>query len=176
MKTDKKGLVKAAVGFGAALCLSAPVMIAYAAGYRLSFNVSDSFPNRLYLSKKTDGAELSMSDNLKAGTLILFRTRLIGTPYDDRVRNIDLLKQISCVENDYLERIGDRFYCDKDEIAVAQPLDGKGRPYAISFDFNGTIPAGKIFVTAPHPYSFDSRYFGFIDASQITGVVKCVIY
>jgi type IV secretory pathway protease TraF len=178
---NKRRLVRAAIGLVAALCLFAPIASAYAIGYRLSINVSDSFPNKLYLSKKISQAALSDNDNkgklsLDKGTLILFRHSLPNTPYEKRLTNIDLLKTVACVEGDYLERINDGFYCDGKEIAIVQPFDSQGEPYAVSFNYNGVIPKNELFVTAPHPYSLDSRHFGLIGKSQITGVVKCVIY
>lgn len=37
---------------------------------------------------------------------------------------------------------------------------------------SGVIPEGYVFVGTPHPQSFDSRYYGLIETSTITGVYK----
>jgi type IV secretory pathway protease TraF len=161
-----------------------PLAIVYWLGYRIAINVSDSFPNKFYLAEKINGNADAMVQPFAKGTLILF-SHSLPEPYEKRLNNIDLLKSVACVEGDYLERIDsvidkpsetNAFLCNGEPIAVVQPFDSKGRPYEISFSFNGVIPKDKLFVTAPHLYSFDSRHFGFIDRSQITGVVKCVIY
>jgi type IV secretory pathway protease TraF len=39
------------------------------------------------------------------------------------------------------------------------------------FHYDGPVPSGKVFVMAPHPRSFDSRYWGFVDESW--GLYKC---
>jgi len=39
------------------------------------------------------------------------------------------------------------------------------------FHYDGPVPSGKVFVMAPHPRSFDSRYWGFVDESW--GLHKC---
>jgi type IV secretory pathway protease TraF len=62
------------------------------------------------------------------------------------------------------------------EVAIVQPFDSEGKPYAISFDYNGTIPKGKLFMVAPHYLSFDSRYFGLIDKSAVKGEILWAIY
>jgi type IV secretory pathway protease TraF len=203
--SNKRLLIRLAIALSITLGLSLLFGFAYIRGYRLSINVSESFPNRVYLSKMIDASRLSVNEGantneqsqatelepISKGSLILFRHSLPNTPYEQRLNNIDLLKSVACVEGDYLKRIDSaadniddriketdngRFLCNGEPIAVVLPLDSKGEPYAISFDYDGLIPQDKLFVTAPHLYSFDSRHFGFIDRSQITGVVKCVIY
>ena len=48
--------------------------------------------------------------------------------------------------------------------------DRKGNPVDY-FHYDGFVPKGKVFVMAPHPRSFDSRYWGFVDESW--GLHKC---
>ena len=52
-----------------------------------------------------------------------------------------------------------------------QPMDSGGRPLPrLSLDPVALAP-GQVIVIAPHPRSFDSRYFGSISTSQIIAVV-----
>jgi len=38
------------------------------------------------------------------------------------------------------------------------------------YDKDEVIPSGKFFMTGTHPYSDDSRYFGYIDVSYVRGI------
>jgi type IV secretory pathway protease TraF len=42
----------------------------------------------------------------------------------------------------------------------------QGRPLP-RFIHNGPVPAGQLFLVGTHPRSYDSRYFGFVDAREI---------
>ena len=44
--------------------------------------------------------------------------------------------------------------------------DSQGRPLP-RFTDNGPVPAGQLFLVGTHPRSYDSRYFGFVDAREI---------
>jgi type IV secretory pathway protease TraF len=92
------------------------------------------------------------------------------------------------MEGDYLKRVKNLFICNtadgtdgtaKEEaeaVAIVRSYDSEGKPYAINFDYDGTIPKDKLFVTAPHYMSFDSRYFGFIDVKAVKGEIIWAIY
>jgi type IV secretory pathway protease TraF len=158
------------------------LLIAKQNGYFIAINDSYSFPNRFYLAR--EGAP----QRIERGSIVIFGLDLPNTPYEAKVKDRDLFKMIACMEGDYLERVENRFICytdkymdttdEKDEAiaVVVQPTDSKGEPYVISFDYNGTIPKGKLFVTAPHYLSFDSRYFGLIDKSAVKGEILWAIY
>jgi signal peptidase I len=164
-----------------ALCVLLTGIVVFAAkGYFIAINDSYSFPNRLYLAKER------APKKIERGSIVIFQIDLPNTPYETKVKDRDLFKRVACMEGDYLERVENRFICCMndskngkeagEEIAIIRSTDSEGKPYAISFDYNGIIPEGKLFVIAPHDMSFDSRYFGFIDRSAVKGEILWEIY
>jgi conjugal transfer pilin signal peptidase TrbI len=77
-----------------------------------------------------------------------------------------LLKYVGCKSGQYLETRGLNYYCDGSYISTAKKADIGGKPLS-QFIFNGFIPNDKFFAIATHPYAYDSKYFGFVDKSQI---------
>lgn len=58
-----------------------------------------------------------------------------------------------------------QYYCNN-LIGRANKVDGNNKEIE-NFKFNGIIPKDKIFVVGTHALSHDSKYFGFVDKSQI---------
>lgn len=56
--------------------------------------------------------------------------------------------------------------------SAVQPFDAGGRPLQAAR--SGRVADGDVFLVAPHPYSFDSRYFGPVPASAILGLAQPV--
>jgi len=81
------------------------------------------------------------------------------------------IKYAKCLPGDKLEVRGYKYYCNGKYFATAVKTDSKGEPVK-HFEYNGTIPQNKYFMYAPHPQSYDSRYWGFLDKKEIIGVVK----
>lgn len=52
------------------------------------------------------------------------------------------------------------------EGMASAPLFHKSIP---EFDKDEIIPQGKVYVIGTHPYALDSRYWGYLDQSQIIG-------
>lgn len=73
-----------------------------------------------------------------------------------------LVKRLGCIAGQYLSRIGNQFYCDGKEIALAVRSDSNGKTLPV-FNFTGIIPKGKAFAVGDTINSYDSRYWGFID-------------
>jgi conjugal transfer pilin signal peptidase TrbI len=76
------------------------------------------------------------------------------------------LKKISCKEGDYLTVKQRDYFCNNKYIGTASEFDGNMNKIEY-FEFNGIIQNGKYFVIGSHPLSHDSKYFGFVDKSQI---------
>jgi type IV secretory pathway protease TraF len=77
-------------------------------------------------------------------------------------------KELKCLAGDELRFDGKSHFCNGvkvDDITLTSTQDG--RPIT-PFVFNGVIPPGKAYVLGEHPHSYDSRYFGFVDASGLT--------
>lgn len=79
---------------------------------------------------------------------------------------VQYLKMIGCREGDLLQVVGPNFYCNNDLIGVARKYDSNMN-IVEQFIFNGIIPKDKYFVIGTHELSYDSKYFGFIDKTQI---------
>ena len=83
-----------------------------------------------------------------------------GTPF---------AKYVKCESGDFLESVGNRFFCNKKLVGVALPTDSKGIPTE-HFSFKGVIPKDTFFVMGENLFSFDSRYWGFVTKENIKGV------
>ena len=81
-----------------------------------------------------------------------------------------VVKKIACQEGDLLTVDGGNFYCNNEYIGHAKAHANDGTPLA-AFQFNGAIPSGKLFVTGPCIDSYDSKYIGFIQKTDIQAVV-----
>ncbi len=79
-----------------------------------------------------------------------------------------LVKPIIAVEGDRVCRFGMHVFVRRRVIALARPADSSGLAMP-SWQGCRTLQKGQIFVLAYHPASFDSRYFGPLDANSILG-------
>lgn len=57
--------------------------------------------------------------------------------------------------------------------STVQERDASGLP--LSAATGGVVAHGDVFLLAPHPYSFDSRYFGPVPATGILGLARPVL-
>jgi conjugal transfer pilin signal peptidase TrbI len=60
----------------------------------------------------------------------------------------------------------------QDGTLLAAPLFQKK---IVDYDVDEIIPPGKYFVMGSHPFSIDSRYWGYLDRSQILGKAHIII-
>jgi conjugative transfer signal peptidase TraF len=79
-----------------------------------------------------------------------------------------LVKPIVAVAGDRVCRFGMHVFVRRRFITFARPTDSSGRAMP-SWQGCRTLEKGQIFVLAHHPASFDSRYFGSLDANSIIG-------
>ncbi len=80
-------------------------------------------------------------------------------------------KIVSCMGGMILETRGKYFFCDEVPIGVKAKRFTKKGERLIQFVFNGKIPKNKLFLTGVSPDSFDSRYWGFKDVSEVQAVL-----
>ena len=79
---------------------------------------------------------------------------------------VQYLKMIACKEGDLLESFDSNFYCNKNFIGTARKYDSNMN-IVEQFKFNGIFKIDKYFFAVTHELCYDSKYFGFIDKSQI---------
>ena len=78
-----------------------------------------------------------------------------------------MIKKVGCLPGDQLTMdAANHFFCNGRSLGQALEADSKGRSLP-RFSFTGPVPADKLFMVGTHPRSYDSRYFGFVDANEI---------
>ena len=123
---------------------------------------TDSVGHRLFYFKRDVDPK-----QLKKGDYAVFA---IDTSYIPNCHPCKVIKRISCVEGEYLYcNAAGAYYCGKRFLGMAKTTSKKGEPVQ-PFVFNGIVPVNKIFATGGHKDSYDSRYFGFVERSKITGL------
>ena len=85
---------------------------------------------------------------------------------------VRFIKQIYCVPGDVIVRKGRWFYCNGKKIAYALEKTKKGQPLSPWGIRKIVIPEGYFFVKGKSRRSYDSRYYGLISKSRITGCYK----
>lgn len=106
---------------------------------------------------------------VELGDYLVFRHRdLSRVQQGFRTDNDQMIKKVGCLPGEQLTiDAANHFFCNGRPLGQALETDSKGRPLP-RFSFNGTVPAEKLFMIGTHPRSYDSKYFGFIDAHEIS--------
>jgi conjugal transfer pilin signal peptidase TrbI len=131
---------------------------------RLVFSESDSVRYRLFLKVSTPPAPgdyvLVSKDALREEDIELIKKHGIN--------NIpSIVKKIGCSEGEILTvNTNLEYYCGSEYLGQAKTKTRKGFPLK-PFIWNGPVPEGKVFIIGDNPYSYDSRYIGFVDRSHI---------
>ena len=128
---------------------------------RITVATSDSLDHRIFFLRP-------VTARIETGDYLVFRHR-DTTPVQQGLRQDHELtiKKVGCLPGDLLTTDAERnFTCNGRILGRGLKADSKGRELP-QFTFNGQIPEGKLFVVGTHPRSYDSRYFGFVDANEI---------
>lgn len=134
--------------------------------YRLGLGVTSSLPFYLFIVEPGVTPE--------KGEYVTFYTTDLRPYYE---KGIQFGKRIAGVQGDRLSVYGSNYFVNNVFVATAKERDSKGReisrflPLSCSSDIECyvIIPNGKFFVVADHPMSYDSRYWGYVDNSQVVG-------
>lgn len=108
--------------------------------------------------------------SLKKGDYILFKWKGKDPQNKGLLNGMILIKKISCMENDFLQVNKDQYFCNGQPKEMLSAFDSQGK-LVFPFLYTGKIPKNKFFVIGDNLMSYDSRYWGFIDKSQIIGRV-----
>jgi signal peptidase I len=82
-----------------------------------------------------------------------------------------LVKRVGCRPGGVLSTRNAMVYCDGEFLGIALRGVVSREQEVTQFVFNGTVPEGKLFVIGDSADSYDSRYFGFVNADQVFGRV-----
>lgn len=85
-----------------------------------------------------------------------------------------LLKQLAAAPGDTVCRHANIITINGAVAAIARPRTHDGRTLPAWSGCRGVL-RGEVFLLAPHPASFDSRYFGSVDDSQVVGVAHPIL-
>jgi conjugal transfer pilin signal peptidase TrbI len=145
---------------GLSLLLTAGV---YAASpwYELLVNRSNSLPQTLFLLDKTRAP--SCGDYTA-----------LDMPRTSRFyRGARMIKHISGCAGDRIHVKDRAVFINDLPVGVAMTRSSNGR-YLLEQIEVGVIPRGKVYLSATHPQSYDSRYasFGLRDASELLGAAR----
>lgn len=129
---------------------------------RIIVATSDSLDHRIFF-------KMPVPARIEIGDYLLFR--LQGEEYHEHIRkgireNDVLIKKVGCVPGKILTKDGEgTFYCHQTRLGTALKNDSKGVELPV-FSFSGPIPEDSYYMMGTNPRSFDSRYFGLIDADE----------
>ena len=128
---------------------------------RLMVATTDSLEHRVFfLGGKT--TKNALGDYLVFRLEDLSRAQQGGEAGKNR-----LVKQVGCYEGQTLRVDAARnFFCDGRLLGQALEFDSRGEPLPL-FIPDGPVPLGKLFMIGSHPRSYDSKYFGYVDADEI---------
>lgn len=130
---------------------------------RLICNVSPSAPVGIYWLT---------SDAPKYGDLAVVHLPLpLGMFADARrylPRSFLLLKPVATAAGDVVCRVGQRVWINRRRSVLVRTADGLARPLP-AWRGCRRLAAGELFLLSPAPGSYDSRYFGPLEARHVIG-------
>lgn len=129
--------------------------------YYLALNFTPSLSERVFIVDKHTNI-----DALKKDDIIGFRYTHDDYPFYKNGESF--IKYIACMEGDDLVIENGVVRCNGKYLGSQLKQDSKGNKLLL-FAYNGKVPKDKFFMWTPFVKSYDSRYWGFIDKSDILG-------
>ena len=128
---------------------------------QLTVATSASLDHRVFLLRPVPA-------QIETGDYLVFRHRDLNQVRQGLGTNRErMIKRVGCRPGEWLRVDAElRFTCDGRPLGQALATDSQGRPLP-RFTHNGPVAAGQLFLVGTHPRSYDSRYFGFVDAHEI---------
>jgi len=129
---------------------------------RISVSTSPSLQHRVFFL-----SPVPATGRIKAGECLVFRHQGVSQRETGlNTENDRFIKMVGCSPGDKLTTFAESFSCQGVFLGTALTKDGQGNILP-RFSFNGAVPPNKYFMIGQHSRSYDSRYFGFIDARDI---------
>ena len=149
---------------------------------RFSVTTTPSLVHRIYLISRISDAK-----EIRKDSYVLFTMRnkymsngqaidVMGkVPPHQKHKDRDMaaatpvMKIARCLPAEHL-KVSDRmYYCNGEYLGRAKEYSLRGEKVE-NFVFDDAVPPGKIFVMGEHRDSLDSRYFGFIEATDVIAI------
>ena len=106
-------------------------------------------------------------ESIMKGNYVLFNIgQKMIRQFVDESDTDKIMKIVGCAGGSVLKVEGKDYYCDGVLLGHAKDVSLAGKPL-YHYVFNGSIPAGRLFVIGEHKDSFDSRYFGLVDVQTV---------
>ncbi|MCX4151030.1 MULTISPECIES: signal peptidase I [Paraburkholderia] len=80
-----------------------------------------------------------------------------------------IMKEVAGVPGDLVTVAGGKVMINGHTVVEGFPLARYYHKPANAFDRSEIIPAGKLFMIGTHPLSNDSRYWGYLDVTRVSG-------
>ena len=132
---------------------------------RIVYNPSDSAPRGWYL--------VFQAARVRVGDYVVVRlprdTAALAAARDYLPRSVPILKQIAALGGQRVCIRNAVVYVDGAAITRALDVDSKGRPLTAGVHCRALFDDELFLLNLTNPRSFDSRYFGPIDASFVRG-------
>jgi len=145
---------------------------------RLAYNPSDSVAIGWYRVEPFNHHADSLPRPLAAGDIILTRlppdAAALAAQRGYLPTHIPLLKRVGAVAPQHVCIVDGYVHIDGVPVAAVLLADRLGRPLSV-WPQCRRLQSGELFLlSATHPASFDSRYFGPVSASAVIGVARPV--
>jgi type IV secretory pathway protease TraF len=132
---------------------------------RLIVAISDSLDHRLFFLTAIN------RDTIKNGDYVVFQgNKEEVEKHAKHMLNKDiarLIKKVGCAPGEMLTRDAQgQFFCQGAFLGQALKSDSLKRPLP-QFLFSGIVPGKNFFMIGTNLRSYDSKYFGFVDADKI---------
>jgi len=145
---------------------------------RLIYNPSDSVAVGWYRVEPFNHHADSLSFPLHVGSIVLTRlppdAATLAAQRGYLPTHIPLLKRVGAVAPQHVCIVDGHVQIDSVPVVAVLPADRLNRPLPV-WPQCRRLQSGELFLlSATHPASFDSRYFGPVNASAIIGVAQPV--
>lgn len=143
--------------WGVPYLLAAMLAVWFDAHYTLGLNATESLPQRLFLIER--------GEQPYRGDHVAFRWQG-GGPYP---AGSTFIKIVAGVPGDVVTRVDGVYFVNGQSMGRAKSVSRQG--ILLQPGPTGTMPAGFLYVSTPHPDSLDSRYAltGWVSTAQIIG-------
>ena len=145
---------------------------------RLIYNPSDSVPVGWYRVKPLDHRATSLPRSLSVGSIVLTLlpadAAALAAQRGYLPARVPLLKRVGAIAPQHVCVFDALVWIDGVPVATVRPADRLGRVLPSWRQCRQLRPGEVFLLSSTNPASFDSRYFGPVNASAVIGVAHLV--